>query len=1276
MSDPQIPAALAPVVMGLKALNDFHPRPMHKLGNRVQFNSSTGMWQRISGGSSPTLAIAASSKPPAANPEFGITVPVQGGSVPLEDVTPWDFAAIYNVLPLWNGGTPIDGTGQTIAIVATSDINPADVASYRSVFGLPAGPPLQTIIANGVDPGRCIAQFGDCTIDDLYENTLDAEVSGGVAKGAQIDLVVSGPTSPTTDTVYSSASYVVENNTAKIMSVSYGLCELFMGTSGNAAYNNLFETAAVEGIGVSIATGDAGSPACDQGLATSLPYGAQFGLSVSGLASSPYDTAVGGTDFAWCKPTVTASGQVIGCSTVTPHWNTTNHPTTGASAAGYVPEIPWNDSCASSPAAAYGESVATFVGISGVTDAEKACNFIVNNYISIRQQYGVDLSYFVDAVGGGGGASNCTVNSTTGSTVMPDPTSCSGGYSKPSWQAGVTGIPSDGKRDIPDVSFFSGAGLWNSATIVCVSEAGACVTSTTTTTEPTGQEVGGTSVAAPEMAGVMALINQKAGSAQGNPNAELYALAAKQTYSTCSAATVTASSSCYFNDVNTSTNAMPCRAGAPNCTISHTGDTWGILSGFNATTGFDEATGLGSLNVANVVNGWTSLLGTTPATVTVTPAQNTISLDQSLQVVVTVQGASGTPTGNVTIAGGGYNGGAQTLASGSYTFTIPAFSLGPGAYKLTGSYQGDSTYAEASSTASITVNKILPTVTVALNPSTIGANTPITANITVAGGPGSPAPTGTVQLTAGTWYAYCPLGSGSCSITIPVNVLPNGSDTVTVSYPGDGKYLSATGTAPETVNALTATIKAAASPSSFNADAPFTVNVNITGSGPVPSGQVSLGLLVNGYQPIVLQGQLTNGAYLFNVPPDSVYAGQNRVQLSYAGDSTYLPGGIDVPITVTAGPTTTTVNPSSTNIYTNTPLTLSGTVSASFGTPSSNVIASFASYTGLAPLINGQYSITIPPGTLPVGSDTINVNYMGDSFYASSTASTTVNVTQWTKIAPTITITPAATTIGAGMQLGVAVAISGSGGQGTGTVTLSSGSWNVGPWAVVNGTSNLTVPSNTLPVGTDTLTAAYSGDSTYLAGSASVTITVNPSTFSLAPDKAALSVTRGQQGFDYINAHTSDGYGGTISLTCALTSQPSGAVNLPTCSGGTISLTGGGVQTNSYLAVVSTTATSASIGQPVFPGLARLGGATLAFLVFLGIPAHRRGWRSLLGVLIVLFVFAGLNACGGSGGGGNGGGGGGNTSGTTPGSYVFTVTGTGNPPVTPAPTTTFTVTVN
>jgi hypothetical protein len=262
------------------------------------------------------------------------------------------------------------------------------------------------------------------------------------------------------------------------------------------------------------------------------------------------------------------------------------------------------------------QSDASYIGVSGVVDAESACNFVIESGKYIEQNFGVDLYGLVDTIGGGGGVSNCTT-SDGGS-----PLSCSGGYAKPSWQAGVKGIPADKLRDVPDVSFFASNGFLGSSYLICVSGGGnAC--SYSAASEPIAQEVGGTSVASPAMAGVMALINQSVGSSQGNPNAMLYSLAAKQTYASCSAETVKTSSSCVFNDIDTGTNAMACVNGSPECLVIYSGDPAGILRGYGAVVGYDQATGLGSLNVANVVKNWPG--GSTAPVVSLSPTSLTFS---------------------------------------------------------------------------------------------------------------------------------------------------------------------------------------------------------------------------------------------------------------------------------------------------------------------------------------------------------------------------------------------------------------------------------------------------------------------------------------------------------------------------------------------------------------------------------------------------------------------------------------------------------------------------
>ncbi|MGA8670432.1 MAG: protease pro-enzyme activation domain-containing protein, partial [Terracidiphilus sp.] len=434
MSDPQIPAALAPVVVGVKALHDFKPKPQHRLGATVSFDSARGKWQPIAGGPAIARAAGTVSTTGVANtephPDFGITVGTGSSAFVLEDVAPYDFATIYNVLPLWTATTPITGTGQTIAIAGTSDITLSDVAAFRSAFGLPAGlTPQEVKGANGVDPGICTSTSSSvaCNISDLTENTLDVEWSGAVAPGAQIVLVASGAQSTTDDTVYDSSSYVVENigdtstlvGSAYILNVSYGLCELAEGTGGNAAYNNLWQTAATEGIAVFVATGDAGSAACDQGFDASTPYEAVYGVSVSGLASTPYNTAVGGTDLNWG-------------ATASPYWNATNAATTGASAKGYVPEVPWNDTCTNpltltfiQQSLAPALQKAGFTTATAPTDIESGCQFILKWYQTVASTFGVDVSGYVDVAGTGGGVSSCTTSD--GQTVA----SCTGGYPKP-----------------------------------------------------------------------------------------------------------------------------------------------------------------------------------------------------------------------------------------------------------------------------------------------------------------------------------------------------------------------------------------------------------------------------------------------------------------------------------------------------------------------------------------------------------------------------------------------------------------------------------------------------------------------------------------------------------------------------------------------------------------------------------------------------------------------------------------------------------------------------
>ena len=813
MTDPQIPEALTPVVVGVEALHNFFPRPLHRMGSLVRRDSQTGKWERISASAQTSAGAspAAASSKTVILPQFG-TGGTTSGAANIEDIGPYDFATIYNVLPVWNAN--INGAGQTIAIVGTSDINPADVTAFRSGFGLPAysaptgSTPGFSVIHPNTAPGDCSNGASTC-VNDLFENSLDVEWSGAIAPKASIILVASSQgtgSTFTSDPVYISSNYIVQHNTANIMNVSYGECELGLGTTGNAAYNTLWQTASAQGIAVFVASGDQGSASCDAGSAPQDgPYGAQFGLSVSGVASTPYNTAVGGTDFNWAWNNGDQAK----------YWSNTDNSTNLSNALGYIPEFPWNSTCVNPLLVASLNSNNSL----NYTPTQW-CDYIGTEQItsSTNEQGLLDL---VNISGGSGGRSSC-ING-NGSTVS----SCSQGYAKPSWQTALTAT--DTVRDIPDVSFFAANGFSGSAYVVCVSVTGSC--SYTAGTEPQGEEVGGTSVASPIMAAVMALVNQKTGASQGNPNTVLYQLAGQETYSACSSETVKASStSCIFNDIDTGTIAMPCAVGSSDCTGT---DQYGVLNGYVASTGYDLATGLGSLNVANFVNSFASAVA--PA-VTLTPA--------TLTFANTLVGSSAA-TQSVSVK----NTGSGDLSITGITIT------GTNASSYSETHTCTATLA-AGDTCAVTVTfkpTTTGTLTASVNIADNASGSPQTVSLT---GTGS-TPTAVISLTP-TSLTFASTLVGQSATTQAVSVKNTGTAALTISG------ISITGTNASSFSE-TNTCGAGLA---INATCSITVGFKPTAAGSSLSASVSIAGNVAGS--IALSGSATTPTPTVSLSPTSL----------------------------------------------------------------------------------------------------------------------------------------------------------------------------------------------------------------------------------------------------------------------------------------------------------------------------------------------------------------------------------------------------------------------
>ena len=612
-SEPSIPTALTPVVKGVLTLHNF-PRHSQAVIHGQPLKQSQG---------SPSSYFTFTS---GQNTFYGLG--------------PTDFATIYNVLPLWNQG--IDGTGQTIAIVGETNIRTSDVDAFRSLFGLPNNTPK--VIMNGPDPG---------IVGDETEALLDVSWSGAVAKNATIDFVISA-TTETSLGVDLSALYIVDNNLAPVMSESYGICEAELGNAGNAFYNSLWQQAAAQGITVVVSSGDSGSAVCDDFNSQSFAYN---GLAVSGFASTPYNVAVGGTDFDQ-SPTTFAN-----------YWNSINDPATQSSAKSYIPETTWNQSCAA-----------------GGTDG---CGPSATN---------------LNIVAGSGGPSNC-------STVSDD-SKCLAGYSKPNWQTGA-GVPQDGVRDLPDISLFASSGYNGSFYIVCESDfspfgpaPGWNQPCSLTNLNFVG--LGGTSASAPAFAGMMALVNQKTNARQGNANYVLYNLAAKSGASCDSSQPATGANSCIFHDITKGNNAVPCLPGTANCgTAPENG--LGVLvdpndsknAAWSTTAGYDLATGLGTVDAYNLVNAWAgaSMAPTTTTLTNLVPTTLVHGQPVSLTATVAPATGNGTPTGSIVLMAStaGQSSGLATFALMNGTATGSTSLLPGGSYSVTAHYPGDGNFASSDS---------------------------------------------------------------------------------------------------------------------------------------------------------------------------------------------------------------------------------------------------------------------------------------------------------------------------------------------------------------------------------------------------------------------------------------------------------------------------------------------------------------------------------------------------------------------------------------------------
>ncbi len=1292
-ADPQIPSALSPVVAGLTSLSSFRPRAQYTLGPRGIFDKQQN---RI--------------------------LPDYTNSDPYGDfyfyLGPADAATIYDTPTTLNAnlsGTAYDGTGVTIGVAGDSNIDVILNAEYRSTFGLAANP--TTVVVDGADPGEN---------GDAIEAYLDTQVSGGIAPNANVILYTAAGT-VLQQGLFLAMQRAIDDNQADILNVSFGECESALGASGNQFVQNLWEQAAAQGISVIVSAGDSGSAGCDDPDSQDIAY---LGLAVNGLASTPYNVAVGGTDFDVLYSNFPSS--------FTEYVNTTNTLPNHRSALQYIPEEPWNDST--------------------YPNTDISANIALNQDLSSPD--GDDI------IATGGGMSTL--------------------YAVPSWQSGFA---SGGNRNLPDVSILAGNGFYGALWSICTDQtvngfADCAAGNTGTQLYLTG--IGGTSASAPALAGMLALARQMTGSRLGQADYLLYDMA-KTSYSTVFHDVTVGDNSVSCEITNGGCSEVAAGYYFMNGYNAAAG--YDMASGLGSvdasqmvihwpSPGLIDSTSTLQLNGATTpvsithgqsvqVNATVSGGGTTPTGV--------IALVDNLSPAL-LPNREG--IADFTLANG---------AVSSTTTFLPG-----GSYAVSAHYGGSSTIAESDSNAiSVTVAPETSTTTITsvtfTDPATgmpaktayYGFNAFIDAqpfgNSASAAKPDGAA-TGAITFMNGSTT----LGTGSLNAQgtaeIQTSLLPGGADTLTASFPGDNSF-KASNSAPYPITILPAITNIAASLNYLNS--PFSVSANLTtdSAGVAPTGTVTImnGATVVGTAPMMgTAGTPTSSAGgTANFTPPSLSAGSYNLTAVYGGDTNYAPStSAPVPLIIRSIQVSMVVMPPNGLTPINQPvqvtIDLYPAESGGPAPPSGTITLSFNGQTlPAATVSNSAASFTIPANTLPVGTTVVTATYSGDQYYSSSSSTNYVNMRNIGTIPPMITVSAPAGTVN--YPVPVFVNISGPGGSptptgsvslinqtnygasaplvhgtasftisnglavgpnmlnafyigdsnytdgtgagsvslavqpvapviqfsplnptivanqalnltvttigsiylglATGTVTLSSGAYMSSPVALSAGSASFTIPANTLAVGNDTVTASYSGDSQYLAASGTEPVTVTappPPSFAIVGTALTLAPGAATGNTSTITVTPSGGFTGSVALTAALTSSPTGAADLPTFSFGTttpVSITGASAGT-ATLTITTTPQSTSALLYPKRPGFMRFaaGGSALACVLLFCTPRRKRNWRKILGMLLLLVgLTGGVFACGGGGSnsGGGGGGGGQSNPGTTPGTYTITVTGTG-----------------
>jgi hypothetical protein len=766
-----IPTALAPVVAGLVSLDGSLTEPALTTPQPLTIETSA------------LAALATPEHAPALTPQL--------------------VARLVDLTPLTKSG--LTGAGETIAIASRSNVNSADVAAFRSAFGLAASP--LAVAVDGDDPGLT---------DGQAEATLVASWAGAAAPGAQI-LLAPAASTLATDGVDLSLVAIVDQDLAQVAAVGYSGCEAGLSAAHQQFYAALYRQAAAEGITVVAAAGDGGAAACTPAGGTA---GVGTGYGVNALASTEWNVAVGVAGYgangaaagnsaleAWSPASAAdpayAGGGGASKLNARPAWqpaSTSNHAAAVSSRA--LPDLALPAALDTNANAGLAFCLSNPATVSGCTlvraGGSGAATALFSGIAAILDQKYGDQKY--GALGNI--APNLYLTNQSAASAFNDVAQGSAQLPCAEGSAGCGATGAIGYTAGTGYDLATGLGVPDAAQLVnhlVTSYATGITPTVTLTASPSASEYN-------PSAEVTFTIRVVDSTGAGIPSGEVAISNITRGYDALTNdVTLTSSGSVTTGATATFTETMKDLLTYDGNT-TYTG-TYSLGAFFDSYTSDYNAVVSGALDTVTVEP--------SPMTLTITSSSYSPAVGSSITITMTAKASlvgSVAPTGNVMLYVNGSAYGTSTLAatstSGVYTstFTVTVPSTTTTIYAI---YAGDDNYATATSaTTTITATKALVTVVLSANKTTAEEGTAVilTATVTPSSSSSTTNPTGTVSF----WEGTTELGSATLSAvagttyskaTLTTQKLDGGTDSLTAVYAGDTNYAGATS------NTLTVTIE-------------------------------------------------------------------------------------------------------------------------------------------------------------------------------------------------------------------------------------------------------------------------------------------------------------------------------------------------------------------------------------------------------------------------------------------------------------------------------------